>query len=377
MTPPSRDIPPDSRPAMDTRVPPPRNMSAVLFDPPHDFKWLTQEEMKRLTAAFRHWKNAAPSPGIQLSRQRIWLIFLLLRHTGAKVGEVLNLRLQCFSPAKGTVIVDERPDSSSGHIREIYLPDDVLREMNDLPTLGHMWGEACFSLNQGYLRRVFHARAQEAGLEKSRAAPGILRNSKAVEMLRNGTPMSVVQKILGLDSPMPGLKQYSTDALETLQRYHAHAACVSQVSARNTFVCAVEDIIRGQVISEVRMRTRHGAGLAACITSSPLENQRFSPGALVTATVKPVLVNIAAAGTLPVTSARNTFAGTVSDIRTQATVSEVAVRLPCGDILCALISSQSLKDLNLRIGDEVVAFFKALSVVVQFDFKDPDTNPSV
>ena len=119
MTPPSRDIPADGRPAMDTRVPPPRNMSAVLFDPPCDFKWLTQEEMTRLTAAFRHWKNAAPSAGIQLSRQRIWLIFLLLRHTGAKVGEVLSLRLPCCNPAKGTVTVDERPDSSSGHIREL------------------------------------------------------------------------------------------------------------------------------------------------------------------------------------------------------------------------------------------------------------------
>jgi len=62
------------------------------------------------------------------------------------------------------------------------------------------------------------------------------------------------------------------------------------------------------------------------------------------------------------TSARNHLRGTVRRITTIG--GQVRVMLDCGPTLVALITKQSLEEMGLTVGDEVVASFKATAVHV-------------
>jgi len=63
-------------------------------------------------------------------------------------------------------------------------------------------------------------------------------------------------------------------------------------------------------------------------------------------------------------SARNVFAGTVSEIREGAVNAEVSLSVAGGDIIVATVTLDSLKTLGLAIGKTATAFIKAPSVMV-------------
>jgi len=49
-------------------------------------------------------------------------------------------------------------------------------------------------------RRTFHDRAKEAGISKDLAHQHILRHTRAIDLLRGGVPVTVVQDLLGHSS---------------------------------------------------------------------------------------------------------------------------------------------------------------------------------
>jgi len=63
-------------------------------------------------------------------------------------------------------------------------------------------------------------------------------------------------------------------------------------------------------------------------------------------------------------SARNVFAGTVSEIREGAVNAEVSLSVTGGDVVVATVTLDSLKALGLTVGRSVTAFVKAPSVMV-------------
>jgi molybdopterin-binding protein len=62
-------------------------------------------------------------------------------------------------------------------------------------------------------------------------------------------------------------------------------------------------------------------------------------------------------------NARNQFKGTVRDIILGPVVSEVEVETPFG-IVTSIISTRSVKDLELKVGSEVLALVKATEVSI-------------
>jgi len=63
-------------------------------------------------------------------------------------------------------------------------------------------------------------------------------------------------------------------------------------------------------------------------------------------------------------SARNVFAGTVSEIREGAVNAEVSLSVAGGDVIVATVTLDSLKALGLTVGKAVTAFVKAPSVML-------------
>ena len=123
-----------------------------------------------------------------------------------------------------------------------------------------------------------------------------------------------------------------------------------------TFV-GVETIVAGRVRSLADgLATIDLGGVAVEAVSSTLE-----PAAEVLVCLRPEDVVIEPAGPdSRRTSARNRLRGSVT--RVTPLGGQVRVAVDCGFPLVALITKQSLEDLQLRVGDEVVASFKASAV---------------
>ena len=63
-------------------------------------------------------------------------------------------------------------------------------------------------------------------------------------------------------------------------------------------------------------------------------------------------------------SARNQLKGKITEVQEGAVNAIVKINVGNGNILTADITMQSVKELNLAVGKEVVAFIKATNVMV-------------
>ncbi|MDP3334925.1 MAG: TOBE domain-containing protein [Methylococcaceae bacterium] len=67
-------------------------------------------------------------------------------------------------------------------------------------------------------------------------------------------------------------------------------------------------------------------------------------------------------------SARNQFAGTVSEVRVGAVYAEVDVALTGGETIVASITKESVDTLAIKIGVKVIALVKAPQIIIVTDF---------
>ncbi|MDO9162813.1 MAG: TOBE domain-containing protein [Methylococcaceae bacterium] len=67
-------------------------------------------------------------------------------------------------------------------------------------------------------------------------------------------------------------------------------------------------------------------------------------------------------------SARNQFAGTVSDVRVGAVYAEVDVALTGGETIVASITKESVDTLAIKNGVQVIALVKAPQIIIVTDF---------
>ena len=334
-----------------------------FFSVSEQISYLDPSQMRALEAAFTRWKDKAGRQDSVRARKRLWLIFLLVRHTGARLGEILSLDdRDCFDPA-GPFVRLGKEDRT----REVPVPDELFAEitaMLDSPAGIGLRGEL-FQVDPGYFRRICYARGKECGLPKDLCCPKALRNTRAVEMLRSGVPITVVKEVLGQSSLdlTASFQQFSPADMQTIVRT-AHASMRKRTSARNSFVGHVTSVVTDVVMAEAGMRTRSGLEIHAVITMDSLRNLRLVAGSPVIATVKAPLVNVVRAEGEPRGSARNRLRARVLRQTSTPVLAEVLGRLDDGTDVCALISAASAGELRLESGDEVEFWFKALSVVL-------------
>ena len=160
---------------------------------------LDDVQLDRLMEAFAIWHDAAASSYIRRVRGRYRLAFLLLRYTGARLGEVLRVDDASDIDYEGCEvrIAVRMPAAMRQALRTVPLPPDVVASVLDyLNEFPAMQGRV-FALDQGNFRREFYRRAEEARIPRPLSHPHILRHTRAIEMLRAGVPLTVVQDILG------------------------------------------------------------------------------------------------------------------------------------------------------------------------------------
>lgn len=131
-----------------------------------------------------------------------------------------------------------------------------------------------------------------------------------------------------------------------------------KTSARNRFGGRVAQITRGAVKSEVILDIGGGLRVVGVLTTKSVDDLDLKVGTEAVALIKASSV-IVAPGRGFKSSARNQFSGLVSRCEPEEVNSEVVIELPGGQSIAALITNESLHNLELKVGDEATALVKA------------------
>jgi integrase len=153
-------------------------------------------------------------------------VLLLLRHTGMRIGEVVDLSFDCLhasGPDQWTIHVpvgklkSERMVPVDSFVREMIHRLRFFRFLDPLPADGRLLARPSSKpalIRQ--LRTYLHEISVEAGIT-TRIVPHQFRHTYASEMLRFGVSFPVIMKLLGHASPEMTML-YLDIALTDLQR---------------------------------------------------------------------------------------------------------------------------------------------------------------
>ena len=131
---------------------------------------LNSVQLMNLEQSFRDWSLVAARSDVRLSRQRILLIFLLIRYSGARLNEVLALDpFQDIDLERQMVTFNRSGTGPDRPTREVQLPETLTREIRvslDNADFKESLGNL-FQVDPGHVRRKFYERLQPAAFPKS------------------------------------------------------------------------------------------------------------------------------------------------------------------------------------------------------------------
>jgi len=163
--------------------------------------FLNEKQLKTLTAKFQDFYSKAPGPRVARIRGRYFLMFLFLRFTGARISEVAGIDDQVdvdFRSADVTLAILKRHNPKKKNMRKmVSVPLQAVSKLaRYLARYPEMKGKA-FSVDRSNFFRLFQKLTLDCGFSKTLAHPHVLRHTRALEMVRAGVPLTIVQQILG------------------------------------------------------------------------------------------------------------------------------------------------------------------------------------
>ncbi len=154
-------------------------------------------------------------------------------------------------------------------------------------------------------------------------------------------------------------------AAHNIQQIQDLRSILMKTSARHTFSGTVKSLTQGAVNTEVVLTIQGDDTLTAIITNTSAESMNLAVGSAAFALIKSSFVIIAKD---PVcTSARNQLCGTVERITDGAVNAEIVIKLAGGNLVTAMITEGSTKELGLNVDDKACALIKASHIIVGID----------
>jgi len=136
------------------------------------------------------------------------------------------------------------------------------------------------------------------------------------------------------------------------------------VSARNVFKGKITALVDGAVNAEVELTLPGGDKIVAIVTEGSVQSLGLAVGKEAVAYVKAPWVMLLAGPANVKFSARNQLAGKVGKLQKGAVNTEVAVTLPGGTTVFAVVTNEAVMELGLKEGCEASALIKASHVVL-------------
>lgn len=136
------------------------------------------------------------------------------------------------------------------------------------------------------------------------------------------------------------------------------------ISARNVFNGKITALTDGAVNAEVEITTAGGDKIIAIVTEDSVQSLALAIGKEATAFVKASWVMLLAGEQNYRFSARNQLSGTVSALNKGGVNSDVAITLPGGGTVHAIVTNDAVLELGLKVGVSAAALIKASHVVL-------------
>ena len=345
---------------------------ALVFSIPPDSRCLDAAQLARIEQSFRSWALMPPGSNLQWSRKRIFLIFLLIRYTGARLNEVLSLDpFQDINFNAHLVYLGKAGFKSDRPVRDVQIPEALsseIRAILDSHSEQHIQKDF-FRIDPAHVRRKFYERTQACGFSKELGAPDAIRKARAVELMQSNMPLPVVQRILGHSTPSlaAAYVEFSDEDMRQLAKHFIEKESRRKTSARNMFYGKVRAIRKGDIQSVIEILTIGDDVVTTVITNDSLERLGLKPGLLVTAEVKAPWVMLHKGDTEPKCTAENRLSGTVVRILKGEVTTEYVVRIKDGTSLCAVTTSETFRRLGIQENDIVWAVFNSFAVILNLD----------
>jgi len=162
-------------------------------------KYLSEEELNRLTGFFQAWFDQAQGKTRRI-RGRYWLVFLMARYTGARISEVLKIDDTTDIDFRGSRIQLWTLKRKKPFKRTVAVPPVVTTEVATyLAEWSNMRGMAFGLARQNFFTKLKTIGSQ-TGISKDKLHPHVLRHSRAMEMVSANVPLNVIQQVLGHSS---------------------------------------------------------------------------------------------------------------------------------------------------------------------------------
>jgi site-specific recombinase XerD len=163
--------------------------------------YLSEDQLNGLIGKFQEFYDKSSGPRTARIRGRYFLMFLFLRFTGARVSEVAGIDDQAdvdYRSGDVTLAVLKRHSPHKQNMRKmVSVPLQAVNELaRYLAQYPEMKGKA-LSVNRSNFFRLFQKLTLDCGIPKTLAHPHVLRHTRALEMIRAGVPLTIVQQILG------------------------------------------------------------------------------------------------------------------------------------------------------------------------------------
>jgi molybdate transport system regulatory protein len=326
-------------------------------------------QLEHLEREFRTWAQGSRRADVALSRRRILLIFLLIRHTGAKLHEILALNpLQDIDHDRLIVTFGRTtPEQArtvplsgalAAEIRGI-LSEEVFRQAS---------GQT-LSVDPAFVRRKFYERAEACGFPKNLASPEMIRKSRGVELMQSNMPLPAVQMYLGHSTPnlTSAYVTFSEDDIRTITSSFLQRESHRKTSARNSFFGKITAIRPADIQAEVLLTTLDGHVISSVITMDSLRRLGLKVGRLATVEVKAPWVSLYKSEKEPLCSSENRLPGVITQIRRGRVNTEYVLRIGPDTELCIVTTTESLRRLMLEEQDCVWAVFGSYATIVRVD----------
>lgn len=137
-----------------------------------------------------------------------------------------------------------------------------------------------------------------------------------------------------------------------------------QISARNQLSGKVSAIFEGSVNNEVIITLDNGDEIVTVITKQSCKALQINLERAVVAIIKAPWVVLANKHSGLAFSARNQFEGVIRTINKGAVNSTVGFETAKGLLLTAAVTNESVEEMALEIGHEILGLVKASSIIV-------------
>lgn len=324
-------------------------------------------QLHELEEEFRRWTGASKRADVTAARKRVLLIFLLIRHTGAKLHEVLALNPDVDIDHERLMVSFGRRGGEQG--RSVPLAGPLAREILALATEVDFRKGVTLHVDPAFVRRKFYERALACGFPKNLGSPEMIRKSRGVELMQSNMPLPAVQVYLGHSSPnlTSAYVSFSRREIQAITASFLERESARRTSARNSFFGKITRIRHSDIQALVELTTPEGHVVSSIITQESLNILGLQEGRLAAVEVKASWLSLEKSDTEPLSSAENRIPGLIARVTCGELTTECAVAIGTGTVLCALVTTESARRLDLRQGDRIWAVFSCHAAVVRVD----------